>query len=419
MKKKKFTKHHPEFWVKKGFSEEDSIIKSKEYSIWFKENSIRPLSLKYWMKLDFTEEEAKIKKDEYKLTRPKRFNRYSIEDQMLKFNLSEIEAAEKVKSIRENMFNNYCVEHQMKRYNLSKVEAIEKIERIKISNNSWTGKTEEEIKFIKGKISNSVQHSFSKMSEFDFNSMSYHNKEFWIKKGFSEEESMAKAYETIERNREKLRVYRKDDPNFMKGKSSCSLEYWINKGFSEEDATVKLKERQSTFTLEKCVEKHGDVEGRKRFDERQKNWSIKIEKMYKEGKFTKFCSTNYSNIERELWKSIIIKMNLNDNEYNSCTNNKVFFRHFPEIKRTFSYDFRYKNKIIEFNGVLWHCKPSLWKDDEICHIRNITAKEIWEKDKLKIESIQNKGWEVLIVWEDEYKKDKKTIVQKCIDFLTK
>lgn len=44
-------------------------------------------------------------------------------------------------------------------------------------------------------------------------------------------------------------------------------EYWMAKGFSEEDAIQMVSERQSTFTLEKCIEKHGKVEGTKVWQE--------------------------------------------------------------------------------------------------------------------------------------------------------
>lgn len=53
------------------------------------------------------------------------------------------------------------------------------------------------------------------------------------------------------------------------GKSSASLEYWLNKGYSLDEAKEKRKERQSTFTLEKCIKKYGEEEGTRIFNERQ------------------------------------------------------------------------------------------------------------------------------------------------------
>ena len=45
------------------------------------------------------------------------------------------------------------------------------------------------------------------------------------------------------------------------------------------------------------------------------------------------------------------------------------------------------------------------------------AYEIWEKDKIRINSIEKEGYKVLIIWENDYNKNKKESIQKCIDFL--
>ena len=55
-------------------------------------------------------------------------------------------------------------------------------------------------------------------------------------------------------------------------KYTTHLSYWIDKGFSENEANEKLKERQATFSLEKCIAKYGIEEGTKRWKQRQENW---------------------------------------------------------------------------------------------------------------------------------------------------
>jgi len=50
------------------------------------------------------------------------------------------------------------------------------------------------------------------------------------------------------------------------------LEYYTSRGYSEEDAKIALKKRQSSFTLEKCIEKYGEVGGVARWKERQRKW---------------------------------------------------------------------------------------------------------------------------------------------------
>lgn len=54
------------------------------------------------------------------------------------------------------------------------------------------------------------------------------------------------------------------------------LGYWLKKGFSEEEAKEKLKERQNTNSLEKFIERYGEVEGPKKWRERQQKWQTTL-----------------------------------------------------------------------------------------------------------------------------------------------
>jgi len=45
------------------------------------------------------------------------------------------------------------------------------------------------------------------------------------------------------------------------------------------------------------------------------------------------------------------------------------------------------------------------------------ASKIWEKDENKIELAKSNGYEVLVVWDSEYRKNPKQTVEKCIEFL--
>ena len=53
---------------------------------------------------------------------------------------------------------------------------------------------------------------------------------------------------------------------------STRIQYFIDKGLTEDEARIALKERQTTFSLEKCIEKYGKIEGTKRWKERQIKW---------------------------------------------------------------------------------------------------------------------------------------------------
>jgi G:T-mismatch repair DNA endonuclease (very short patch repair protein) len=47
----------------------------------------------------------------------------------------------------------------------------------------------------------------------------------------------------------------------------------------------------------------------------------------------------------------------------------------------------------------------------------MSSEEIWEYDKIKIDSIVKEGYEVLVIWESDYKENKELAIQKCINFI--
>jgi hypothetical protein len=199
--------------------------------------------------------------------------------------------------------------------------------------------------------------------------------------------------------------------------TSTQLEWWVNQGHSLEDAQKLYKERQATFTLEKCIQKHGKDVGTQIFNERHQKWSANIEEKYKKGEFTRFCQHNWSKTEVDFILTLVNASNLTNEKYYSAANGKQFFRNFKEVGKTFAYDFKYKNKIIEFNGDYWHCNPSLYKSDYFNKSLGCCADERWSYDKFKNKLIENEGYDVLVIWESEWLNYPNETIKKCIDFL--
>lgn len=74
------------------------------------------------------------------------------------------------------------------------------------------------------------------------------------------------------------------------------------------------------------------------------------------------------------------------------------------------YDIKHLDCIIEFNGDYWHANPKTFQPDTL--IRGIKASDIWEKDRLKLQTAKDLGFRVLTVWESVFKNNKeKTIKQ--------
>jgi hypothetical protein len=221
-------------------------------------------------------------------------------------------------------------------------------------------------------------------------------------------------YEGVENIEEHISIFAKEA---IKDRiSDTTLEYYLLKGYDEETSKKMLSERQSTFSLKKCVEKHGDVGGKKRWLDRQTLWQ---KNLAENGNM----KCGYSEISQDLFKKI--SKIYTDNELKRvhyAIKNKEFFISVKDVG-FFSYDFtdRKRMKIIEYNGDLYHANPKTFKENDYPHPfykeSGPTAREIWDKDNLKINIAKSKGFDILIIWDTEYKSKKDLTIKKCIDFL--
>jgi hypothetical protein len=263
------------------------------------------------------------------------------------------------------------------------------------------------------KIKNGLQNSFEKNENF-FKEKSRQCVEFWLKKGYSQEDAEIEVKKSFDDIHTKTWKKRRENPELYKDVNTAQIDYWLKKGYSHDESKEKISERQKTFTLEKCVNKYGEAEGLKVWNDRQSKWSEKIEDMYDKGLFVKFRKEPYSLDEIEMIEIISEKLKIKP-RYGK----NQFYRYFKDLKQTFAYDFVFNKKIIEFNGDYWHCNPFLYKEDYLNKHKKMTAKEIWKYDKIKNDAIRNEGYDVLIIWEYDYKTNKQATIQQCIDFINK
>ena len=187
-------------------------------------------------------------------------------------------------------------------------------------------------------------------------------------------------------------------------KRTTNIEYYLNQGMSEEEAKQALHDRQATFSLYKCIQKYGDKRGLEIFNERQRVWNKKLQKSFKSGKYVQ------SPIANKLFKEIKIKLNIN----NSIEEKYIFN---DKLHKGYLFDFCLNNKLIEFNGDYWHANPIFYGPKSFIKAKNKKAEEIWEYDKIKIQTANDQGYKVLIIWEHDYNNNKEETLKKCIDFL--
>lgn len=70
---------------------------------------------------------------------------------------------------------------------------------------------------------------------------------------------------------------------------------------------------------------------------------------------------------------------------------------------------------IEYNGDFWHCNPEKWTSDQYNKAIKMTAGEKWTADLNRKRVLTKLGYEVLVIWESEWIKDK----NKCLDRIKK
>lgn len=197
-------------------------------------------------------------------------------------------------------------------------------------------------------------------------------------------------------------------------KQNTKIEYYLAQGYDENEALEKLSERQTTFSLKKCIKKYGEKEGRKRWLERQEKWLNTLNSKSEEEKL-EINRKKYPNIGR-ISKAEQEIFDILKEEIPGITRQKPLLN---EDNKWFYYDICYNNKIIEYHGDYWHANPLIYNLDHIFkrNNKNITAEHIWENNNMKNKTAINNGYEILVIWEMDYNKDKNGTIEKCLNFL--
>lgn len=248
------------------------------------------------------------------------------------------------------------------------------------------------------------------------------SKGFWMKKGMSEEEAIAK----LKSRTQKTKSTKKENGYYdIKENNPFSKEFWVKNGLTKDEADRKVKERNSVLpefwvkrglTIEEAkvqatkaaktnslafkIEKYGEDEGLQRYLETGRKLSASWTPASSCGK--SFSSSRkadllfkslYKFFRREGFKRDDIQCNLNKGE--------LFIR---EVDQIYFYDFCLKPKrmIIEFNGEHVHARKETMTEEEFSSWRHayskISASEYLEKNSKKIEAAQKRGYNLYEVW---------------------
>lgn len=186
-----------------------------------------------------------------------------------------------------------------------------------------------------------------------------------------------------------------------------SLEYYIDQ-YGPIDGPIKCREVKDTKSLPFFIKKYGPDEGPIKYGESCLKHAM-------------LCNNElrYSKPSKQLFDQI--KEIILDLEYYGPNELALSVPAGILSQRAVCPDLFYNEKIIEFNGDLFHANPLKFKGSDTPHPFNkkLTALEIQNKDFERYRYFESMGYEVLVIWESEWTAEQQQVIDKCVQFLTK
>jgi len=227
-------------------------------------------------------------------------------------------------------------------------------------------------------------------------------KEYWIAKGYNEVDAieLAKA-QKLKNNIAGAAGSKNRSPSRLRAHSHRTADYWMLRGFSEDDAIAKVSAAQKLFSIDTCISKYGEIEGKKVWSARQKQWLNSLKASGIHGGYSKISMTFFTHISEKI-PDILFGVN-------------EAIITVSGLSYTVDCLHQTNKKIIEFFGDYWHANPIKFSAGDM--IKGKLVENIWKHDENKLKTLTDAGYQVLVVWESEYNKDKQGTIDQCVNFL--
>lgn len=184
--------------------------------------------------------------------------------------------------------------------------------------------------------------------------------------------------------------------------SIASKKMWQNKDYRKKikDTTTGLKR---TPDFKKTQKKNADIQFQ---DPAQRKLRSEVMKRrWRDGSLTPNTRST-SNIEKDFF-----------NEVKKISPYYIEKETIQVNGRTFTPDVLIGGRIVlEFNGDFWHGNPRKYSENSVI-ADGILAKEKWAKDKERVEFLEESGYQVYVVWEMDYRKNKQAVISKIDSML--
>ena len=233
--------------------------------------------------------------------------------------------------------------------------------------------------------------------------------------------------------------------------NKTSLDYWLNKGYSYDDAVKERKNRQTTFSKSKCIDKYGEEIGEKVWKERQDKWQNTLNNKTEEERIeislkrNIFCINGYllrGYTEKDANRLLEERISKSKNNYTSKESIDFFESNFEvegwlygagrewfvwdsDSGKHYFYDFvNTKSKIIlEYHGCAWHPNKKILNESQwnnwIQPLTKKTADEKYNFDKYKKKVGESQGFSVFEIYSNDNKETIDNIINQIKNAISK
>ena len=262
------------------------------------------------------------------------------------------------------------------------------------------------------------------------------------RKNFPESKVQQASPHQLKRSSEVMKEKLKDElelKKFLEWRSYPSeIKHWTKKGFSEEEAKEKIREFQIFQN-----KKSNTPEIRKKFSEiysgennpmslvsianrfnisldeasqltpafgRKKEKHPMWGKKHTQASLEKIASAHH--LSNPSWRS---KPEMELESWLITEFKDKFICNVKISRWNVDFLFKDKNIIVELFGDFWHMNPSKYGPEDINKVLKKSAEYIWQHDLRKVEYLKSSGYNVLVVWENEWKRQSQTVKERIKD----
>lgn len=186
----------------------------------------------------------------------------------------------------------------------------------------------------------------------------------------------------------------------------------------------ELREKRRKIAKEKWAK--GDYDNVNWSEKMKKAWSNpEIRQKYINASNTPEALDRFSNQLKKRWKNEeFARKIINSTSFKTSKFQKEVYKFLGEdweleyLEKNLHYVLDIYNKetkeVVECFGDYWHCNPNKYSATYFHARKNMTAQQIWELDRKRIEDLENAGYKVKIVWEYDWMKNK-DFIQKTLN----